>query len=137
MNILVGTRSNGSKRVATVFEKASRTKRSFRNECDINLIMAKYERSGLIEHAKAYPGSYGDFTAIQDYDESLRQVMAAQESFNALPSRIRSRFENDPGQFVAFVSDPANLDEMRSMGLAKPVVAAVSESSAASEQLPT
>jgi phage internal scaffolding protein len=43
--------------------------------------------------------------------------MAAQDSFLALPAKIRSRFGNDPALFVEFASDEANKDEMKALGL--------------------
>ena len=96
----------------------SLTHQSFVAECDINNIMSRYEKGLIIEHVNRYQGDYGDFTdAPTDYAEALNQVMAAQEMFMSLPSKIRERFENDPGQFLAFVQDPENLEEMQELGL--------------------
>jgi len=85
--------------------------------CDINNIMARYIRDGVIEHVKEYGGQYGDFTEVPDYGTCLRMVSEAEECFAALPAKVRSRFENDPAQFLDFVSDPANRNEMAIMGL--------------------
>jgi hypothetical protein len=40
--------------------------------------------------------------------------------FEDLPSSIRSRFENQPSQFLDFVHDENNLQEMQQMGLLNP-----------------
>lgn len=40
------------------------------------------------------------------------------KSFMTLPASVRERFANDPGEFLKFAEDPANLDEMVDMGLA-------------------
>lgn len=79
--------------------------------------MAKYKATGLIDHVNTFRGSYGDFTSVQDYQLSLNQVMAAQESFEALPSNIRARFQNNPGALLAFLEDPKNQEEAVKLGL--------------------
>lgn len=105
-------------RVSVKFTKPSRAKQEFKAECDINNIMAKYARSGLIEHVNRYQGQYGDFTEVVDYQEALNMVSQAQSAFMSLPASIRTRFENDPGKYLAFVQDPGNSEELVRMGLA-------------------
>ena len=103
-------------RVRKAFSEESRTKQAFADECDINQIMARYEKTGVVDHVKLSGAHYGDFPQIS-YHESLNAVIAAQEAFMALPARIRAKFGNDPGAFVDFATDPDNADEMRKMGL--------------------
>ena len=101
----------------------TRTKQAFKNECDINYIMKKYERTGLIDHVSKYQGEYCDFTdAPASYHEAMIQIAEANEMFLTIPASIRDQFGNDPGRFLDFVSDPANEGEMREIGLlpAKP-----------------
>lgn len=105
------------KRVQVHFDDPGLTKQAFRDECNVNTIMAKYQKTGLLPHVDVHKGRYGDFTNVQDYQSSLNQVMAAQDMFNSLPSSIRVRFSNDPAEFLRFVDNPSNLDEMRSLGL--------------------
>lgn len=102
-----------------------RTHQSAKDECDINVIMARWEKSRIIEHVSRTGGSYGDFLDVpQDFHAAMQQVIEAEEAFSSLPSSIRKRFANDPGAFLEFVGDPANENEMRSMGLLKAVEAA-------------
>jgi len=98
----------------------SRTKQSEAQACDINHILRRYAKTGIVEHLNRYGGDYGDFTGVQDYQDSLNQVLAAREAFGSLPAKLRRRFENDPASFLAFVSDPANREEMMELGLLKP-----------------
>lgn len=105
-------------RVGLEFTKPSLTKQSFVREADINVIMARYEKDGLIAHVNRVQGSYGDFTDPPEYQEALNKVIAAQDMFMSLPARIRARFGNDPGEFLAFVQDEKNVPEMVKMGLA-------------------
>jgi len=103
----------------TFDKKEGMTKQSFRDECNINKIMAKFQRTGLINHYAKHAPQYMDIPAI-DYHEALNIVADAESMFEELPSTIRAQFENDPHKFLEFVQDPNNLDKMREMGLAKP-----------------
>lgn len=89
-----------------------------KDDCDIVRILKKYDKTGLITHVNNMKAEYGDFTSINEYQESLNLVLKAQNSFNELPSELRKKFSNDPGQFMEFVTNPDNLDEMVKMGLA-------------------
>ena len=116
-------KSNGSPltrlRVAKHFPTPSLAKQSFKEECDINNIMRKFEKQGLVDHLNTHKGDYGDFIGFQDYQSSLNQILSAQEAFMTIPSKIRFTFNNDPIEFLKFVHDPANEAEMVAMGLAR------------------
>lgn len=96
------------------------TQQHAKAECDINNILRQYDRTGVITHVAKAAGQYGDFTAVNEYQESLNMVIAAQEAFMELPSGIRKQFANDPGAFFEFATDPANADQMVALGLANP-----------------
>jgi len=100
------------------FTQPSLTKQSFTKECDINNIMAKYQKTGALEHLNKNEASYG-FASSQDFTESMEIVAKGQTMFEELPSSIRSKFENDPAKFLEFVQNPENLEEMQELGLAK------------------
>lgn len=110
---------------AIAFPPVGLTKQCFSEECDIGSIMARFDKTGLIEHVNKFQGDYGDFTDAQTYQDSLNQVMAAEDMFMSLPANVRAKFENDPGQFLDFVGNPDNLSEMVDLGLANPVSAPV------------
>jgi phage internal scaffolding protein len=107
------------KRVTFETTGESLTHQSAKDECDINNIMKKWERTGIIDHQNRYQGEYGDFTNVPDnYQDSLNAVLQADEMFMTLPAKIRARFGNDPGAFLDFVSDPNNQEAIIEMGLA-------------------
>jgi len=64
----------------------------------------------------------GDFSEVVDYRTALEQVAKADEAFMALPAKVRARFSNDAAEFLDFVHNPANKEELVSMGLANPPV---------------
>lgn len=118
---------------ATVGE--TRTVQYEKDKCDINNILKKYQATGLIDHVSRYNGDYSDLGGVQDYHSSLNQVLEAQNAFDSLPSSIRNKFSNDPGQFLAFVSDANNMDEMVELGLAKKKVSEKSEKIEAADKI--
>ena len=103
----------------TVIDQECQTQQSMADECDINNIMRQYEQTGLIAHVNQYEGEYGDFTDVVDYRTACDVVLKANEMFETLPSSIRANFQNDPANFLRFVDDPANADELVKMGLAR------------------
>lgn len=112
-----GFHRGGRVRVGTVFKKPSRTKQQFREECDINTLMKKYEKTGLMTHVNRHEGRYEDVAGAVDYQEAANIVMAAQSTFMSLPATVRKHFDNDPGAFMEFVTNPDNKDKMVELGL--------------------
>ncbi len=96
----------------------SLTKQSFKDDCDINVVMRKYEKSGLLTHLNQNQGDYSNFIDAPDYHTAMLAIRAAEENFMTIPAQIRSRFHNDAGNFLEFAQNPDNLEEMREMGLA-------------------
>jgi phage internal scaffolding protein len=98
----------------------SLTKQSFVPECDINNILRSYRATGQINHmrANAAQGVYEDLPDPIDFQTSLNILKEANDSFDSLPAAVRRRFGNDPREFLAFVTNPANQDEIIKMGLA-------------------
>ena len=94
----------------------SMTQQHFKEECDVNNILAKFVRTGVLP-ANCRPGDYFDCSTIQDYQDCLNRVIEAQENFDTLPSGIRKYFQNDPGKFLEFVQNPENIDKGIELGL--------------------
>ena len=100
----------------------TKTKQSMRDECDINLIINKYSKIGVIEHINNNQASFADVSDL-DFQRSLHLVQSAQDAFDELPAKIRKRFSNDPSELLAFLQDEENLDEAIALGLVdQPVV---------------
>ena len=106
------------RRVQIMFPEETMTKQSFREECDINNIMAKFQVTGMATHINEHQPQYG-FATSHQFFESMQIVAKANTMFEELPSSIRAKFRNDPAQFLDFVQDPNNAEELREMGLAK------------------
>jgi len=102
--------------VGIKFPKKGRTKQWHKKECDINQIMLKYQKHGVIDHVNKHEANYG-FATSDDLHESLNMIKTANEMFADLPSKARTKFENDPAQFLDFVQDPKNKEEIYNLGL--------------------
>lgn len=101
-------------------DEPSMTKQAHKNECDINYLMDRYERTGLF-YDPSEPGSnrlpeFGDFSDF-DYLDAMNAVNEANDRFAELPARMRARFENDPAKLLAFLADERNREEALSLGL--------------------
>jgi len=97
----------------------SMTRQEFKAECDINTIMSKHRLTGDLPGpwSNAPVGSYEDLASAPDFMEAQNILLEARQAFDALPSRVRTRFGNDPAQFLAFVHDPGNIEEGRTLGI--------------------
>jgi len=95
----------------------SRTKQSFKDECDINRIMKRWQKTAVLEHVRDGMPSYGDFTNATDYKTAADQVKAANEAFMQMPANVRQRVDNSPAKFLDFIGDPENRSELVELGL--------------------
>ena len=100
------------------FPKKGRTKQWHKKECDINQIMAKYQKTGVIDHVNTHQENYG-FATSEDLHESLNLINTANDMFADLPSKARVEFNNEPGQFLDFVQDPKNHSKLYDLGLSE------------------
>ena len=106
------------RRVTTAGGGDTHVKQAFKDECDVNKIMAKFQKTGLLEHVRENAGSYEDYTnGPQSYHDACNQALHAEQMFLTIPSSIRAKFANDPGQFLDFVDDPKNEAALVTMGL--------------------
>lgn len=110
-------RSDGSVRVQTVNSEKSLTQQQFKDECDINNIMKKYEQTGEFLHLTKKQGQYADFSEIQDYQAMYDTVIKAEEAFMTLPAETRLRFQNNPGKLIEFIQDEKNYEEGVKLGI--------------------
>lgn len=94
----------------------SLTQQHFRDQCNINNIVRRAQNAGRLPEAGGNP-QYLDVSNIPDFQSAQNAVISAYNLFNQLNSKIRTRFDNDPGKMLAFVKDPVNLDEAIKLGI--------------------
>lgn len=98
----------------------SLTQQSFASEADINTIVDRFMKSGVLPTPSVMP-QYIDFEGVFDYHSAMNVVRQADEAFMRLDARTRARFNNSPQLFLEFFADPANSEEAIRLGLALPV----------------
>lgn len=105
----------------------SMTQQQFKDEADINYIVAMFDSSGVMPtfHGDGQPAQpvFGDFASLPDNaQEMYNRMIEAKNNFDSLPLEVRKRFNYDPAAFLDFVDNPENLDELVAMGLATKTV---------------
>lgn len=88
------------------FTDPSATLQSFKDDADINCIIARYENTGVLVDPSvpvSRTPTYGDFSDLPTYQEAQNVIVAANNAFYSLSSKIRERFGNDPAAFYQFV----------------------------------
>lgn len=93
----------------------SATKQEFAKDADINTLVGRYGIGPLAQlQGQQF---YFDATNVPDYHAGMSRMTKAREEFEALPAKIRARFNHDPGNLVAFLNDASNKDEAIRLGL--------------------
>lgn len=101
---------------AVVNNEESMAQQSFKEECDINVILRKFAVTGQLPDNVRVP-QYAEFEEAFDFMSCMNVIRAGEEAFAAMPSDVRERFSNDPARFIAFANDKDNYDEALKMGL--------------------
>lgn len=89
--------------LSLVFPKEDGAKQAFKDECDINNIIRRWQSTGVCESHSSKKPVYGDFSGMPSYHESLNAILKVEDSFHELPAEERARFENDPANFYDYV----------------------------------
>ena len=78
------------------------TEQHHKKSCDINSIVAKYQKTGLVDHINKHEAKYGD---VSGYDYKTAQDLVAEQKtiFYELPSQVRAEFDNDPANYLDLI----------------------------------
>lgn len=90
----------------------------FRDECDINNVVARYLKTGIPPVTREAFARYGDFSQVPDCQEMLVRTAAAREAFASLDARTREAFDNQPEKLIAAINDPKQAQRLVDLGLA-------------------
>lgn len=91
-----------------IFKDPSATLQSFKDDADINCIIARYENTGVLVDPTvpvSRTPEFGDFSGMPDYQTAQNVIIAAKNAFDSLSSKIRERFNNDPAAYFDFVQN--------------------------------
>lgn len=95
------------------------TKQSFARETDINEIMKKYTKTGLLDPSQlaTRQAQFADVSEIGDFQQCQEIVQNAQKAFMTLPAELRSRFDNEPAKLLDFCANDENKEEAIKLGI--------------------
>lgn len=93
----------------------SRTKQAFKEETDVNRLVARAARGESLSHLEKHGAVYGDFSDFDDLLTAYKRIETAKGIFAELPGELRREFRNDPFEFFAFVNDPENVDRLETV----------------------
>lgn len=97
----------------------SLTQQQFKEEADINTIVDRFLKSGVLPTAVNMP-QYVDYEGVFDFQSAMNVVRQADENFMRLDAKVRARFNNSPQEFLEFFANPENAEEAVRLGLAIP-----------------
>lgn len=96
----------------------SRTRQSEADNCDINKIMERFNRTGKLPLMQSRPAQYGDARVV-DFATAQQIVKDAKNQFGELPAKTRKAFGNDPQAFLEALNDTSdeNLANLKKLGI--------------------
>lgn len=95
-----------------------KTDQSFKDLVSVKSLVARTEAKGLLRASQKFEGTMDDYPNL-DYQEAQFALAEAKSVFEAMPSKLRKQFGNDPIAFAEFVQNPENQKNLVDMGLAK------------------
>lgn len=97
------------------------TKDSFKKDSDINVIVARWLKSGVPpDSMRNGEARYLDFSNVEDYQVMQNRIAGVRSEFEMMPSSIRTFFQNDPANMIEWLSIEENREEAVEMGLLPP-----------------
>jgi len=93
-----------TKRVRQVHPKCGKTmtEQHHAKTCNINYIVGKYQKTGLVDHVNRHQGRYGDVSAA-NFETAMELVTEQKTVFAELPSSVRKHYKNDVTKYLAHV----------------------------------
>lgn len=115
-NVVIHSRYNCPKSDAIVFLEHGLTHQSFKDECDINLIVKRARVSGhlidpFLSDSDKRKFHYGDFSSV-DFFEANNIVNDAYDKFEMLDAEVRDFYHNDPLTLLKAFEDPNSFDDL-------------------------
>lgn len=101
-----------------VFVSDSLCQQHFKDECDVNKIVDRYVKTGILEHQSVIEPHYGDVSELpQDLMAAYDAVGRAEAAFADLPSEVRKSLDNDPARLQDWLVNPENRAAAEKYGL--------------------
>lgn len=83
------------------------TNQAFKKTCDINAILSRFRKTGVLDHVSKYEPQYGELSNI-DIETAFNNIKEAEEIFGRLPKNIQDNFHNKAENFFAYMEYEEN-----------------------------
>lgn len=97
-------RPDGARRVQVDLGGISRTKQSFRDSTDVNLIVKNHTEGGWLSNLNPRQPMYGDFSGPTDLLDAYETVKAAEDDFATLPAAVRTACDESPVKLLQMLA---------------------------------
>lgn len=111
--------------------EVSLTSQEFIDETNLNTIMRRYTSRGVLPEGNPRRPIYGDFMEVGEYLDAQQKFITAREQFLTLPAKLRSQLNNNPAEFLVWITDPANHKHAQELGLIQQAMDPVPSAAAA------
>lgn len=106
------------RRVQTINTEPTLTDESQAKDCDANIVMAQWLKTGQNPHMAKAQGYYLDISEQPTDLLAMRnQIEDADEAFYSLPAETRDYFKNDPNLVLEFLKHENNREKAVELGL--------------------
>ncbi len=93
-----------------------KAKQSMKDECDVNLIVARFTETGFMSHVSSGIPSFVDVSELTDYRSALEHVRSVTEYFAGFPAKVRAEFGNDAVAFMEYLESGATPEDLEALG---------------------
>jgi len=123
----------------TEFPIPSITQQHFKHEVNINTIIAKFNKTGILGDGQAAVPRYADVSLFGDFREAQEKIQMGKDAFMALPFEVRKLAGNDPQRVWEVLTNPANRGILEEAGVLEKIPKKVDPSASVdqSAQKPT
>lgn len=111
---------NTRKRVHPKLSDKKLVDQSQKNLVDINVIIERYRKTGMLPQFKEKFPLFIDNTGVTSVEEAHDLVQNANMLFQQIPSAVRKLMDNDPRNLIDFVSNEENREICIKYGLLEP-----------------
>jgi len=122
----------------TAYGKRNRVKTSFKDSpsltiqdqkksTDINEILNRFQKTGLIDHVQQNEPAFADVTGY-DFQTNQNTVATIQSMFNELPASVRQQFDHDPQKYIEHIAVQDNVEDMKDGVIDNPIAETTQDS---------
>lgn len=98
-------------------EGESMTEQCHKDECNINSLLAKYDKTGFIRNLNPNQPFYGEFSQDASLQENIHIARDVEDYFKKLPADVRTLFNNKATNLVEALADNSMDEKLRELGI--------------------